>query len=167
MAKYNEKLATKIVALIEEDTYTISEICTMLRISRKTFYEWRETKLDFRKAIEEAEERRDENLLFLARTSLRKKLEGYTVTEEKVTYVPDKNNPAKLTIKNKVVKQKYCPPDNTAIRQVIEGYEKKKIKKEIDKRFENPRTFESRPMFHSGLWESLEVNNKKDNDTDE
>ncbi|MFV0419428.1 MAG: helix-turn-helix domain-containing protein, partial [Dysgonomonas sp.] len=66
MAKYNEKLVEKIIALVEEDAYTISQICDMLRISRKTFYEWKETKPEFRKALEDAEDRRDENLLFIA-----------------------------------------------------------------------------------------------------
>ncbi|MFV0418720.1 MAG: hypothetical protein ACK5KT_08335 [Dysgonomonas sp.] len=125
MAKYSLRLVREIAALVEEDTYTISEICNMMRISRKTFYEWKARIPEFKKAIEQAEEKREENLLFVARNSLKKKLEGYTVVEERITYVPDKNNPERLVIKNKVVKRKYCPADNTAIRQVLEKHEEK------------------------------------------
>ncbi len=42
MAKFTEELQEKIVLLIEEDTFTITEICDILNISRKTFYEWRD-----------------------------------------------------------------------------------------------------------------------------
>lgn len=164
MAKYNEKLIAKIAALVEEDTFTISEICEMLRISRKTFYEWKETKPELKKVLEEAENRRDENLLFLARTSLRKKLAGYTVTEEKITYVPDKNNPSQLTIKNKVVKEKYCPPDNAAIRQVMEKHERIKI--ETDRKAREAKILEPRPMFSSPFLRLLETDCAEEDNLD-
>ena len=92
MAKYTEKLAEKIVSLIEEDTFSITEICKHLKITRKSFYEWRDKKPEFRKAIEAAIESRDETLAITARRSLKKKLEGYTLTEIRTTYVPDKEN---------------------------------------------------------------------------
>ena len=125
MAKYTERLAGKLVTLIEGDLYSIKEICDLFNITTKTFYEWKETKPKFKKALEEAEERRNENLLFIARNSLKKKLEGYTVVEERITYVPDKNNPERMVIKDKVVKRKICPPDNNAIKQVLEKHEEK------------------------------------------
>lgn len=74
MAKYSEKLVEKIVSLIEEDAYTITDICAILNISRKTFYGWRESKPEFDKAVEEATEVREEKLLVKARESLKKKL---------------------------------------------------------------------------------------------
>ncbi len=119
MAKYTEKLAEKIVSLIEEDTYSITEICKHLKITRKSFYEWRDKKPEFRKAIEAAIESRDETLAITARRSLRKKLEGYTLTEIWTTYVPDKENPDKLVLKNRVVRQKEYAPDTHAIRLVL------------------------------------------------
>ena len=119
MAKYTERLAEKIVSLIEEDTYSITEICKHLKITRKSFYEWRDKKPEFRKAIEAAIESRDETLAITARRSLRKKLEGYTLTEIWTTYVPDKENPDKLVLKNRVVRQKEYAPDTHAIRLVL------------------------------------------------
>ena len=119
MAKYTERLAEKIVSLIEEDTYSITEICKHLKITRKSFYEWRDKKPEFRKAIEAAIESRDETLAITARRSLKKKLEGYTLTEIRTTYVPDKENPDKLVLKTRVVRQKEYAPDTHAIRLVL------------------------------------------------
>ncbi|MFV0331105.1 MAG: IS630 transposase-related protein [Dysgonomonas sp.] len=78
MAKYNEKLTMKIVRFIESGTYSISEICNTLNIHRKTFYEWRNTKPEFGKKIEDAIERRYEASLAIARASTKKKREKLT-----------------------------------------------------------------------------------------
>ncbi|MFV0331983.1 MAG: transposase, partial [Dysgonomonas sp.] len=66
MAKYTDRLVEKIVSLIEEDTFSISEICSILKISRKSFYEWKDTKPEFKEAIEKATEHRDDKLLMTA-----------------------------------------------------------------------------------------------------
>ena len=137
MAKYTERLAEKIVSLIEEDTFSITEICKHLKITRKSFYEWRDKKPDFRKAIEAAIESRDEALAITARRSLKKKLEGYTLTEVRTTYVPDKENPDKLVLKNRVVRQKEYAPDTHAIRLVLLHNE---TKEEENKEHSHPLT---------------------------
>ena len=137
MAKYTERLAEKIVSLIEEDTYSITEICKHLKITRKSFYEWRDKKPEFRKAIEAAIESRDETLAITARRSLKKKLEGYTLTEIRTTYVPDKENPDKLVLKTRVVRQKEYAPDTHAIRLVLSLNE---TKKEENKEHSQPLT---------------------------
>lgn len=120
MAKYNEKLVKKVSALIEEGVYTISEICDILSISRKTFYAWRDSKPEFAQAIDEAMELREEKLLTLARQSLRKKLEGYTLTETKYKYIPDEDDPTQLKLKEKIVKVKEYAPDNRTIKMVLD-----------------------------------------------
>ena len=137
MAKYTERLAEKIVSLIEEDTYSITEICKHLKITRKSFYEWRDKKPEFRKAIEAAMESRDEALAITARRSLKKKLEGYTLTEIRTTYVPDKDNPDKLVLKTRVVRQKEYASDTHAIRLVLSHNE---TKEEEDKEHSQPLT---------------------------
>ena len=129
MAKYTERLAEKIVSLIEEATYSITEICKHLKITRKSFYEWRDKKPEFRKAIEAAMESRDEALAITARRSLKKKLEGYTLTEIRTTYVPDKDNPDKLVLKTRVVRQKEYASDTHAIRLVLSHNETKEEEK--------------------------------------
>ncbi|NDV94542.1 hypothetical protein D0T84_06350 [Dysgonomonas sp. 521] len=119
MAKYTEELTEKIVSLIEEDTYTVTEICNHLKITRKSFYEWKEKKPEFREAINKAIERRNEALGIIARNSLKRKLEGYTLTEVRTTYIPDKDNPDKLILKSQVVKEKEYAPDTHAIRLTL------------------------------------------------
>ena len=125
MAKYSEKLMEKVVSLIEQDQYSITDICALLNISRKTFYAWRDTKPEFEVAIAEAMARRDEKLMVKARISLQKKLEGYTLTETKLKYVPDGDNPTQLRLKEKIVKTKEYAPDERAIKLALERYDRK------------------------------------------
>ncbi len=120
MAKYSEKLTEKVVKLIEEDRYTISDICSILNISRKTFYAWKDTKPEFCKAIDDAIQVQEEKLQVKARQSLQKKLDGYTLTETKYKYVPDEDNPTQLKLKEKIVKVKEYAPDNRAIKLVLD-----------------------------------------------
>lgn len=127
MAKYNQKLVEKIVFLIEQDLYTITEICNIVKVNRKTFYEWKNTKPEFSEEIEEAMERRDDILLSMARISLKQKLEGYSVEEEKITYEPARSNPSELIEKSRVVNKKHYPAQLSAIKYVMERHEKKKL----------------------------------------
>ncbi|MDR2956268.1 MAG: hypothetical protein LBV43_14430 [Prevotella sp.] len=128
--KYSERLVNKIVSLIEGDSYSITEICEVVKINRKTFYEWRDTKPEFRKAIEEAEERRDEELMITARRSLRRKPEGYTLRETKREYVPAVSNPQHFILTKEVVKEKEYPADTAAIKMMLERNDRKKKEKE-------------------------------------
>ncbi|MFR8223893.1 MAG: transposase [Alistipes shahii] len=38
--KYNKKIAEKICSLIATDTYTVAEVCRMVKISDSTYYDW-------------------------------------------------------------------------------------------------------------------------------
>lgn len=117
MRKYSQKLCDKITALVEEDNFTVSQICNIVNISRKAFYQWRATKADFAEALEQAVEAREERLKLKARQAIRKKIEGYKQIETKTTYVRSKDgdNPNGLDVKEIVVKEKNCMPDTRAI----------------------------------------------------
>lgn len=168
MAKYTERLVERIISFIEEDTYSISEICNALNINRKTFYEWRKTKPEFNEAVERAMESRDDKLLMLARNSLKKKLEGYTLTETRTIYVPDKSNPEKLVLKSRTVRQKEYAPDTHAIKLVLLQNEAKE-KKEAEYKHEpaltivvrDPTTAESLNLLRENLRNSHSVEQKK------
>ncbi|WP_036930263.1 hypothetical protein [Prevotella sp. 10(H)] len=129
MAKFNNKLATRIIEMIEQDLFGISEICKILHIAPKTFYEWRKTKPEFNEAVEAAIDHREESLVASARMGLKQLLEGYIQKEEKITYIPDKNNPAEDIEKNRIIKKKHCAPSIRAIRYVLERNDKMKEKK--------------------------------------
>ncbi len=168
MAKYTERLVEKIISFIEEDTYSISEICKALDINRKTFYEWRKTKPEFNEAVERAMECRDDKLLMVARNSLKKKLEGYTLTEIRTIYVPDKSNPEKLVLKSRTVRQKEYAPDTHAIKLVLSQNEAKE-EKEADHKHEpaltivvrDPATAESLNLLRENLRNNHSVEQKK------
>ncbi len=131
MAKYSERLVEKIVRLIEEDTYTISEICDALRISRNSFYEWKSSKPEFCQALEDAEDRRDSSLAILARRSLREQLEGYVVTTEKIVY--QDNGYGEATVKSKTVTRKKMAAKAAVIKLALERCPKKQEKKDEPK----------------------------------
>ncbi len=123
MGKFNQSLCDRIVALIEEDNYTTTEICRIVGISRKIFYEWKATKPSFAEALEQAVEAREEKLRQKARRSMCQKLEGHRQIETKTTYVAskDSDNPYSLVVKEYVVKEKYCVPETSAIVYSLSG----------------------------------------------
>ena len=126
--KYKEKTASEIVRMIEQDLYSISEICKAFKISRKTFYEWKKAKPDFGEAVEEAIDHREEMMIASARIGLKQLLEGYVQKKEKITYIPDKNDPLNDVEKCRVVEKKFCPPSIRAIKYVLDREERKKDK---------------------------------------
>ena len=126
--KYKEKIATEIIRMIEQDLCSISEICKSFKISRKTFYEWKKEKPEFKEAVEEAIDHREDVMIASARIGLKQLLEGYVQKKEKVTYVPDKNDPLNDVEKCRVVEKKFCPPSIRAIKYVLDREERKKDK---------------------------------------
>ena len=126
--KYKEKIATEIIRMIEQDLCSISEICKSFKISRKTFYEWKKVKPEFGEAVEEAIDHREDVMIASARIGLKQLLEGYVQKKEKITYVPDKNDPVNDVEKCRVVEKKFCPPSIRAIKYVLDREERKKDK---------------------------------------
>ena len=126
--KYKEKIATEIIRMIEQDLCSISEICKSFQISRKTFYEWKKVKPEFGEAVEEAIDHREDVMIASARIGLKQLLEGYVQKKEKITYVPDKNDPVNDVEKCRVVEKKFCPPSIRAIKYVLDREERKKDK---------------------------------------
>lgn len=123
MGKYTQKLVEKISSLIEEDNYTITEICRIVGISRNVFYEWRTTKPEFSESLDRAFDAREERLRQQARKSMRQKLEGQKQIETKITYTAskDSDDPHTLVVKEYVVKEKYCLPETSAIIHSLSG----------------------------------------------
>jgi transposase-like protein len=130
--KFNNKISSRIVEMVEQDYFGIAGICKIVGIAPKTFYEWKRKKPDFSEAVDEAFNRREEELVSYARMGLKQLLEGYVQKEEKITYVPQKNNPAVDIEKCRVVKKKHCPPNLQAIRYVLDRNDREKTT--VDKR---------------------------------
>lgn len=138
MATYNKKTVEQIAALIEEGNYSISNICIIVGISRKTFYDWKNNHPDFQQAIEDAEQKRTDELLALANKSLKKKLEGYYQTVSRTVYTPSENDPDTLEIKQHVVTRRHCEPDTKLLLDILGVSSTGKKKKGLNKRNSNP-----------------------------
>ena len=132
MAKYTEQLGKKIADAIEQDEYTLGEICTMYSISRKTFYQWVRKYSDFKEMIDDARAGRDERLAQKARQILKQRLEhGYTVTTTRYKYAVDEYGEIYLT--GKMVTMKEYSADEKTLKMAMakEG--------EIEEKVENIR----------------------------
>lgn len=138
MATYNKKIVDQIATLIEEGNYSISNICIIVGISRKTFYDWKNNHSDFQQAIEDAEQRRTDELQALASKALKKKLEGYYQTVSRTVYIPSENDPETLEIKQHVVTRKYCEPDTKLLLEILRIRGTGKKKKGLTRRNSNP-----------------------------
>ncbi|WP_108822085.1 bacteriophage terminase small subunit [Dysgonomonas sp. Marseille-P4361] len=136
MAKYSERLVMKIVRLIEEDVYTITEICNALNISRKTFYEWRSEKAEFAQAIDEAMEIRDERLVEMAHSALKERLKETTIQEEIISYEVDNDNPSEFKVKSKLAKIRKVLPSIAVIRFVLDKDQRRREEKARIRRIE-------------------------------
>ena len=120
MAKYNESVAETIVSLIEDDFCSVAEICRVTGISRKTFYCWKETVPGLAKEIFDAECRREDRIRQMLYSSLKKRLDGHMMVEEKETFLPDELEPEKLVLQSKVIRRKYCLPDLKTIKLLLD-----------------------------------------------
>ncbi|MBF0647286.1 helix-turn-helix domain-containing protein [Dysgonomonas sp. GY75] len=123
MTKYNTELTEKIVNLIEDEFFTVSQVCKATGISRETFYCWMNTKGDFRREVEQAVAHREAELMTMVQASLRKKLEGYYTTVEKDIYVSDEHT-GKIIFKQKTITKKECPPDLRTIKMLLDRQDK-------------------------------------------
>ena len=132
MAKYTEQLGKKIADAIEQDEYTLGEICTMYSISRKTFYQWVRKYSDFKEMIDNARAGRDERLAQKARKILKQRLEhGYTVTTTRYKYAVDEYGEIYLTGKTVTMKEYSADEKTLKMAMAKEG--------EIEEKVENIR----------------------------
>lgn len=117
MPKYNKRIVKRICDLLSKDTYTIAEVCAIVKISESCFYNWQANVVEFGDAIARAREQFDELLVKEAKNSLRKKVTGYEVDEKKTVYVNDAEGKPK--IKEQTTIKKHFQPDTEAIKFVL------------------------------------------------
>lgn len=113
MKKYNKKVAERILAMIRADTYTITEVCNNVGISRQTFYNWQNDNPEFAQAVEDANNELLDKMNVEAKKSLMKKIQGYDVMETHVVTVPGKDG--KPIIKEQKNVKKHIAADTAAI----------------------------------------------------
>lgn len=110
--KYTKENIDKICRLIEQDSYTVEEICKQVGISEATFYEWKVSHSEFLEAIKKAEAKRMESLAVDARNSLRKLVNGYVVTNTKTKTRTLTNGKTEETTEEEI---KHIEPNTAAV----------------------------------------------------
>ena len=104
--KYNKKIAEKICSLIATDTYTVAEVCRMVKIHPDTYYTWIKEFSEFSDAIKKAEAERMAFFVAEAKKSLLRKIQGYKY---------DVNGKEIPRIKEQKIVDKHYQPDTAAI----------------------------------------------------
>lgn len=119
MARYSKKIVEDICNLVKSDSYTIAEICKMVGISERTYYDWQSKNAEFAEAIKKAQYRFNEDMLAECKKSLVKLIKGYTIQEKKTvtadTGKKDENDKPIVRVKEHSVVDKYYPPSLGAI----------------------------------------------------
>jgi len=119
MAKYNKKIVDNICSLIRTDSYTVAEICKLVGISERTYYDWLSKNADFAEVIKKAQDRFNEDVLIECKKSLVKLIKGYTVQEKRTITVDtgkrDENDKPIVKVKEHTVTDKHYPPSLGAI----------------------------------------------------
>ncbi len=117
--KYNKEIAERICSLIETDTYTVAEVCRLVKIAPSTYFDWINRFTEFSDNIKKAETARMAFFVAEAKKSLLKKIQGYTVQEKHVTTVGsgklDVNGKEIPKIKEQKTVDKHFQPDTAAI----------------------------------------------------
>ena len=117
--KYNKKIVDKIYTLIASDTYTVEEICRMVKIATSTYFDCVNKYRDFSDNIKKAEEARTETLAMEAERSLKKLVTGYTVEETQITSVGtgkyDVNGKEIAKVKEQRTTKKHFQPNPAAV----------------------------------------------------
>ncbi len=119
MARYSKKIVEDICKLVKSDSYTIAEICKMVGISERTYYDWQSKNAEFADAIKKAQYRFNEDMLAECKKSLVKLIRGYTVQEKKTvtadTGKKDENDKPIVRVKEHSVVEKHFAPSLGAI----------------------------------------------------
>lgn len=113
MAKYSKKLARKIFDLIKKDSYTIAEICAIVGISERCYYDWRSKIAEFADGLTRAREDFVDARLVDCEKSLVKLINGYDYEEKKTVMI--KNTKGEPTIKEQTITKKHIVPSLPAI----------------------------------------------------
>ncbi len=113
MAKYNRKIVDEMCNLLKSDSYTISEVCRLVGIAERTYYEWQSKNADFADAIKKAKADFAKSILCECEKSLIKLIKGYDYEERKTVMIDDKSGKPK--IKEQTVTKKHIAPSLGAI----------------------------------------------------
>lgn len=135
MAKYNPEIVQKICQYIEQGE-TNENAAELAGISKQTFYEWLNTKVDFSDAVKKAkEEYRNwlhNDILADAERSLKVLINGTEYEEIKTEYEQNPTNPDAPRIKKQSRTTKKILPNPTAVIFALSNRDPENWKNRID-----------------------------------
>ena len=110
----------KALELFRADSFTKTEICEKLGISRYALYDWLNNDPEFAAAVKQARQEMLYKITCEARVSLRKLVQGYTAEETTIISVPSKTRRDALgnplpEIKEQKTIRKPIPPNTGAV----------------------------------------------------
>ena len=79
--KYGKEITDEICKLFEADSYTVVEVCNIVGITEKTYYEWINTHSEFCEAIKRAKDVYKSKRLKACENSLNRLIDGYEYEE--------------------------------------------------------------------------------------
>ena len=127
--KYSDKLANQIAELVAEGKYSITEICSLSGISRRSYYKWLDENAQMRLSIKRAEKilhvKELEQLTSESRKGLIQLIKGYEVTTLKQT---TRHHQDGTTSTRWEFMEKHYSPDIAAILFVLKNHESKNFK---------------------------------------
>ena len=111
--KYGKEITDEICKLFEADSYTVVEVCNIVGITEKTYYEWMNTHSEFCEAIKRAKDVYKSKRLKACENSLNRLIDGYEYEEVTTEFkiVSDSEFP----VGNKKVVKKHVAPNLGAI----------------------------------------------------
>lgn len=110
----------KALELFRADSFTKTEICEKLGISRYALYDWLNNDPEFAKAVKDMRQEMLDKITAEAKVSLRKLVQGYTAEETTIVSVPSKTKRDALgnplpEIKEQKTIRKPIPPNTGAV----------------------------------------------------
>lgn len=110
----------KALDLFRADSFTKTEICEKLGISRVTLHDWLKNDEDFANAVKEAKQEMFDKITKEAKVSLRKLVQGYTAEEKVIIQTPSKTKRDEKGIPEPEIKEqktirKHIPPNTGAV----------------------------------------------------
>jgi hypothetical protein len=124
--KDNNEIKNRTYALLRAGN-RVTEVCSHVGISRRTFYLWQEKDPKFKEEIDLIAKENNDMQVTEAKRSVRKKICGFYYKEIEEKYVLDDKGEKKL--KEIIIWERYMPPSAKIIIRIIEARDPEFLKK--------------------------------------
>lgn len=132
--KYSEKLAKQIALLIAEGNYSVTEICSLSNISRRSYYKWLEENAQMQSLIIKAKKfaslKEADVMVSESKNGLLKLLRGFEITTVKQTTKHLKDGSTRVIWEYTT---KFIAPDTQLIKFVLLAKDSKNFRSRVSR----------------------------------